>query len=140
MTGVTGPTGPTVTQNNMFAAHNTVETLAPNAVIDMLFYQQNGTAITQGPNGSITLAPNQQYYVDYRANATGPGTAGAGLYLNGVFIQNTNSQAVSNNNQVTLSGNTIIRTAGSSTDLDLRSLSSGNTIYGNSTISVIKLA
>ncbi|MFB5269250.1 hypothetical protein ACE41H_21045 [Paenibacillus enshidis] len=142
MTGVTGPTAPAVTANNMFAIHAISQSnVATGAPIPLDTYNFNGTAIQPGPNGTIRLAANQQYYVDYRvngSNATGTTGIGAILTLNGNPVGSTNSGSLTQGSQTTVSGNAIITTTTAS-NLGLRNLVGGSNI-GNSAVSVIKLA
>ncbi|MFB5684989.1 hypothetical protein ACE3NQ_29180 [Paenibacillus terreus] len=99
----------------------------------------SGTAISNS-NGTITLAANQQYYVDYRTNATSPSGIGvaAALYLDGTYIPMTNSLA-EGGSLATLSGSAIISTTQSSR-LTLRNPTGVTASYGSTAVNVIKLA
>jgi hypothetical protein len=147
---VTGPTGPTVTANNLLAGNpaGNFITIQPNTIVPVDTFRQNGTAITE-TNGRITLSPNQQYYVDYKANISNvtptAGTqSGAALFLNGAVIDGSNSFMYFPTSNVmmagTLSGNTIITTGSGSNILDLRSVGVDPLVYGSTSVSVIKLA
>ncbi|MFB5269960.1 hypothetical protein ACE41H_24695 [Paenibacillus enshidis] len=149
MTGVTGPTGPTVTANNLVAGITdaTVGQLVPNGgIVPLGTFDQNGNAI-MNTNGNITLAPNQTYSVVYKANVGSQGNSSSvsvGLYQNGSLVPGNNSVGsvtIGVNASQTLSGNTIITTDATADIINLRNTSGGNTeFFGATSISVIKLA
>ncbi|MFB5270038.1 hypothetical protein ACE41H_25105 [Paenibacillus enshidis] len=124
MTGVTGPTAPNVTANYQYSSGPQVTTAA-QIVYPLLGITGEGTAITQNADGTLTLAPNQAYYVDFSMDTrVQPGsTAGAGLYLNGGLVGGT-GVSVSNNGatfvDTSLSGNGIVRTGATAGTLALR--------------------
>jgi hypothetical protein len=143
-------TGPTVTANNLMGIKP--GTLGNQNVVVGTVIQlpqtpvQNGTAITSDGSGNITLAPNQVYYADYRANlqTTNPQGFQIALALNGTEIPGTNS--VFNSFQTsgafggTLAGSGLISTAGAAGNsvLSLRGVI-GNGSVGSTSVSIIKL-
>ncbi|MFB5269992.1 hypothetical protein ACE41H_24865 [Paenibacillus enshidis] len=147
-TGVTGPTAPNVTANYLrdFGASFSTNSFA-STTFPLTNILQNGTAITPGPGGSVNLAANQAYYVDYEVDAEVPPAtnAAASLTLNGVLIAGTG--APFNNPtgglvyKTNLSASAIIETGANGGNLSLRVNSSGNvTTFSEATVSVFKLA
>jgi hypothetical protein len=104
---------------------------------------QNGTAITTA-NGQISLAPNQQYSVNYDVNATNPAGSGfnaigVGLQLNGSTIQNS-SVFMPEGGGTNISGGTIINTGAGANTLTLINLSQTVITPNGGNIRVVKLA
>ncbi|WP_375358249.1 hypothetical protein [Paenibacillus enshidis] len=149
MTGVTGPTGPTVTANNLSAASTTIRSVPFLGVIPVSDVTSNGSAIKNN-NGVITLAPNQTYSVNYNSVAfnSSIGTASAALALNGTALANiipgTQSSQTGGapNAQTNLSGGTIISTGGTSATVQLINSTIGfpSMNYQTTAVNVVKLA
>ncbi|MDP4099124.1 hypothetical protein OIN60_20600 [Paenibacillus sp. P96] len=141
MTGITGPTGPTVTANNLMGITSGAGNvgLAAGQIIPVpTITEQNGTAITPGPGGTFNLAANQTYYVDYRTNANSPGTVAAALTLNGAGIAGTNAVATSNTITQVLAGSAIFTTAVASNLALISGTAASN--FGSTSVTIIKLA
>ncbi|MFB5677460.1 hypothetical protein [Paenibacillus terreus] len=152
MTGVTGPTGPTVTANNLSAylvnrvngVNNGATIIFPNILTN------SGTAIQYDPTtGIVSLAPNQTYEATYLARPiTSPsGEAGAGLYLNGNVINGSVARVqpvpgASVPDGITNLSSTVIFQTTSPSTLDLRSinLSGEPNDFLSANINVVKLA
>ncbi|MFB5764126.1 hypothetical protein [Paenibacillus medicaginis] len=148
-TGVTGPTAPNVTANYLrdtgtqFTTNSAFSTTFPLTNI-----LQNGTAITPNANGTIHLAPNQSYYVDYNVDARVPpgSNGGASLSFNGVGIPGTGSTFVNPTGalimQASLSASAIIESGATGGDLALRvnSSNNGTSTFTNAQVSVFKIA
>ncbi|MFB5677451.1 hypothetical protein ACE3NQ_29160 [Paenibacillus terreus] len=137
MTGVTGPTGPTVTANYLAAGRvgpdPAINPVPPGGIISLATFDENGNAISNN-NGSITLAPNQTFSVVYKTNNTDPGSAI--LRLNGTNIGGSNAQGPAG----TLAGNTIVSTGALGGTLTLNNFGPATNTFGSTTVSVIKLA
>ncbi|MFB5764074.1 hypothetical protein ACE5LO_27325 [Paenibacillus medicaginis] len=143
-TGVTGPTAPNVTANNYYAFGVPGDVAGGGFIPVPAVLEQNGTAITPGVNGTITLAANQTYAVDYRTNArsltTTPfSSVSAALYLGATLVTGSNSVATSEGKVQVLAGSAII-TTDQVRNLSLRNPVGTDANYGSTSISVIKLA
>ncbi|MFB5269984.1 hypothetical protein ACE41H_24820 [Paenibacillus enshidis] len=141
MTGVTGPTGPAVTANNLMMFGTSPGTI-PNATVPVTVrVHQDGTAISPGVQGTINLAANQTYYVDYRTNANSTGNVAAALELDGGPGSVTGSNAVATSNGITqvLAGSAIISTGATAGNLRLRNDGPLTSNFGSTAINVIKL-
>ncbi|WP_375522988.1 hypothetical protein [Paenibacillus medicaginis] len=143
-TGVTGPTAPNVTANYQYSSGAAFTTSTP-AVFPLIGVTGDGTAITQNGNGTLTLAPNQAYMVDFSVDASIPpaSTAGAFVSLNGTNVVGSgvttfNSTAASQ--PTFLSSNAIVRTGGTAGTLALNVQGSQATQFGAPAFSVIKIA
>ncbi|MDP4099389.1 hypothetical protein OIN60_21975 [Paenibacillus sp. P96] len=141
---MTGPTGPTVTANNLVAgitSAGTPEFVLAGGIVPLDTFLQNGTAITN-TNGNITLAPNQTYYVDYKVNVGTTTVTGVSVavFLNGTIVPGTNTADFTNPPfTTTLAGNTIVNTGAGANILNIVNTGSSAT-FGATSVSVIKLA
>jgi hypothetical protein len=147
---VTGPTGPTVTANNLSTGNNTPggQNVAMFAALDLgTTITQNGTAIQRSGTTDITLAANQTYSICYNTSAilasvAGVGQASAALSLNGVQIAGTQSNAQGTaGNQTNLSACTIISTTTASTIQLINATNFAPSVtFFNTGVNAIKLA
>ncbi|MFB5764057.1 hypothetical protein [Paenibacillus medicaginis] len=148
-TGMTGPTAPAVTANYLQDTAAPFATNSATAVtLPLTNVVQNGTAITQNANGTIHLAPNQTYSVDYNVTAMVPpgSNGGASMTFNGGLIPGTPSTFSNPTGALTfranLSAGAIIESGASGGDLVLKVNSSnfGTSTFDFTSVNVIKIA
>jgi hypothetical protein len=105
-----------------------------------------GSAITMNPDGTINLAANQTYYVDYQVDAVTPPmvNSGAQLNFNGTFVPGTGVRYINSGTitvQTGLAANAIVQTGATAGTLALAVNSNGGTsTFSGPTVSVFKLA
>lgn len=142
---MTGPTGPTVTANFQSLSGGTF-TASTLAVFPLTGVTGEGTAITVNPDGTLNLAPNQAYYVDFSMDARMPAGSSASANLSvdgnvvpgsGVGITNSSSTPVTES----FAGSAIVRTGGTAGTLALNVQSAPQaSVFTTPTFSVFKIA
>ncbi|MFB5677448.1 hypothetical protein ACE3NQ_29175 [Paenibacillus terreus] len=146
MTGVTGPTGPTVTANYQSLTGGDV-TATTQQLYPLTGITSEGTAITLNPNGTLNLAPNQAYYVDFSMDARIPAgsAASANLTLDGNGVAGSGVGLNNSGSTVTivgsLAGSSIVRTGATAGTLALNVQSGPQaSSFNTPTFSVFKIA
>ena len=147
--GPTGPVGPTATNQFLTLGAVAGTTTLPTAQTPITFsanLAQNGTDISATvPTNTITLAPNNRYYVSYNINATSSaaGTLGGVLVLNGNTIpSSTANVSVTAAGSESLAGGTIVTVPlAAPLPLQLVTTASAANVFtlANASISVIEL-
>lgn len=150
---MTGPTGPTVSANNLFGYLSTDISNVPSGTrVPFDQVTTNGTAITNLGAGIYGLQPNQTYEVSYHVreniDAASNGEGGAVLTLNGAVYPGGGSRVEGVTPPlplpqiVELTKTVLVSTTMFSTlSVDTLNISGGtNDLRTNSSISIVKLA
>ncbi|OAB35637.1 hypothetical protein PMSD_13050 [Paenibacillus macquariensis subsp. defensor] len=151
-TGATGATGSTgavggigVTGAIITSANANFISLIPQTVANgaplilQTNHTVNGTLISNTPGtGTINLAPNHTYYVNYAAQAVTTGTtASTALFFNGINVGGTAAiYTTTAGVPVQLQGQTIIQTTGAPGTLQIVNTSGAATVFNDTSISV----
>ncbi|MFB5269870.1 hypothetical protein ACE41H_24245 [Paenibacillus enshidis] len=142
MTGVTGPTGPTVTANNIQVVNGTPQTKTPGQLLNLGPSPniQNGSAITYNGSDTITLAPNQIYQACYSVTAVTNSTGQVFVGLAGVGGSGSSANGLVPGTILTLSNCSLVNSNVNPT-LSLRygAAAGGATSFNSVEINVVKL-
>lgn len=143
VTGAIGATGPVITSANANFIAIATQTVADGAPLILQSNNAvNGTLISNTPGtGTINLAANHTYYVNYAAQAVVTGTtAQTTIFLDGVTVSGTTAiYTASAGTLVQLANQSIIQTGGTPGALEIRNTSGAATVFNDISVSVYTL-